>query len=260
MNINPILMESGGQALERRSGWMRSTESMESGAGKANREGTSVGTENATGFDFTDQLSKGLVGQVATPEWQGKVDLAQGVQIADRAMEVIEERLQQAKSDLAEIHKMFPPYPHGSRERAEFLNSYKSLRMQIDRLVFPPESDVASKIMGGMDPGKIPPEVGQFPVNSGHGGLGLLQPGKLVDDLKDYELPEIIEDLERASGVLYERRMSLEASAGKIFNQESGEEIVFTRLSLEVQEKFASFEITIGRPKTGIHQDLPTFD
>jgi hypothetical protein len=256
MSINPILMEGGGQALERRFGWLRSSESVESGAGKAVRDGTFTKAEEATGFDLADQLSKGLVGRVLTPERQEKIDLAQGAQIADRAMEAIEERLQQARADLTEIHKMFPPYPHGSQERADFLNSFKSLRMQIDKLVFPPESDIAAQILGGIPADDAPPETGQFPVNSGPGGLELLQPDKPVDELEDAELPAIIKDLERASGVLYERRMSLEASVGKMFNQEAGEE-VFTRMSIEVQEKFAAFDISIGRPKTGVHQDLP---
>ena len=256
MITNPIMVEGGGRVPERRTGWIRSTEQASAGVNKAlARDGTSGKPGTVSAFETVDQLSKGFVGSMLTPERQGKVELSQGIQIADRAMEAISERLQQAKDDLAEIHKMFPPYPHGSEERAEFLNSYKSLRMQIDRLTFPPESDVASQIMGSNSEGE-PPAVGQFPVNSGPEGLNLLELDKPVEDLADEELPALIEDLERASGVLYERRMSLKASAGKIFNQETGTEVEFAGLSVEVQEKFAVFESSIGRSKTGFHQDL----
>ncbi len=259
MNINPILMEGGGQALERRFGLLRSSESVESGAGKAVRDGTFIKAEEATGFDFADQLSKGLVGRVSTPERQEKLNLAHGAKVADHAMEAIEERLQQAKADLSEIHKMFPPYPQGSQERADFLKSFKSLRMQIDKLIFPPESDTAAHFLGGIPADATQSEIGQFPVNSGPGGLGLLELDKPVDEFEDVELPVIIKDLERASGVLYERRMSLEASVGRMFNQEPGEEVVFAKMSIEIQEKFSALDISIGRPGTGVHQDLPFF-
>jgi len=260
MNINPILMEGGGQALERRSGWLRAAERGSPDVARTASEGTSVKSEVTSGFDATDQLSKGLIGRVATSEWQGKIDFSQDIQVADQAMQAIDEKLQQAKADLTEIHKMFPPYPHGSQERADFLNSFKSLRMQIDKLVFPPESDTAAHILGGAPVGETPSEVGRFPVNPGTGGLELVEVEKPVEELGDEELPAILEDLDRASGVLHERRMSLEASVGKIFNQEAGEEIVFAKLSMEVQEKFAALDISMGRPQTGVHRDLPFLD
>ncbi len=255
MNINPILMESGGPLQTPRSSWMRSAESIDSGTAKAVRDGTSI--NNKERQDSVDQLSQGLVGRVATPEWQGKIELAQGVQVADRAMAAIDERLQEAKRDLTKIHKMFPPYPHGSEERAEFLKSYKSLRMQIDKLTIPPENNTAAQILGGRDGGDNPPEVGQFPVNSGDDGLGLLQPGNPIGDLEDDELPGIIEDLERASGIIGEHRKNLEKSAVKVLNVETGADAAFVEISNKVKEKLAASDFSISRSTTGVHQDLP---
>ncbi len=255
MITNPIMVDSGGQVPERRTGWIRSTEQGSAGVDKASRDGTSVKSGTVPAFDTVDQLSKGFVGSKLTPERQGDIELSHGIKVADQAMGAISENLQQAQDDLTEIRKMFPPYPQGSEERAEFLNSYKSLRMQNDKLTFPPESDMATQIMGGDSAGGSP-VVGQFPVSSGPEGLNLVELGKPVENLTDEELPALIEDLERASGVLYERRESLKASAGKMFNQETGTDEEFANLSVEVQDKFAAIDSSIGRSKTEFHQNL----
>jgi len=259
MITNPTIMESGSQPLERRVGWLRSGNSSSNrvGKGESNASRAETETGSGAGFDEVDQISKGLVGRIATPEWQGKIDLAQGVQIADRSMQAIDEKLQQAKDDLTRIHKMFPPYPHGSEEREALLNSYKSLRMQIDQLTFPPESDTAAQILGGERDSEKKSEVGQFPVHPGTGGLDLAELKTPVSELEDSELPALVEDLERASGVLNERRQGLEKSADKILKQKSGDEVVFAKLSSEIQGKLALLDNPMGRPKTGVHQDLP---
>jgi len=260
MITNPIIMDSGGRMLERRTDLLRVEHGGSTGVENVGsvRDGIATAADSASGFGSAGQLNKGIVGRILTPEWQGKIDLSQGIQIADQAMEAIEERLKQAKSDLTKIHKMFPPYPHGSEERADFLKSYKSLRMQIDKLTIPPENDISAQILGGKPVGdQVKSEVGQFPVHSGPEGLELIDIGKPIEDLSDDELPVLIADLGRASGVLYERRASLEESAGKIFNQKDGTEVEFINLSIEVKEKFATVDTSIVRSETGVHQELP---
>lgn len=261
MVTNPVVMEGAGQTLERRS-WQRSGNLDLFRVGKIEdseeRFDASIKAETGSVFDSVDQVSKGVIGRVATPEWQEEVDLAQGVQIADRSMQAIDEELQQAKNDLLKIRKMFPPYPHGSEEREALLNSYQSLRMQIDQLTFPPESDTAAQILGdeaGTENGE--PGVGRFPVNSGAGGLELVELEKTVSELEDSELPALIEDLDRASGVLAERRQGLKESAGKVFGKKSGEEQLFAKMSDEVREQLANTSFSLGRSETGVHQDLP---
>ncbi|MEA1921914.1 MAG: hypothetical protein U9N63_04595 [Pseudomonadota bacterium] len=237
MIINPIIMEGGGQVLERRANppGLTRAPNQRRADGVSSEEGV---FETSSRFEFFDQLSKGLGGRVVTPEWQQKTGLSREVQVADQAMEEIDQGIQQAKKDLIEIRKMFPPYPHGSEERAELLNSYKSLRLQIDQLTFPPE--VESLLEDGV--------------------LGLVELNDPVEELKDSELPAVIENLERVSGVLSARRASLEVSVKKIFNQETGGEAEIFKLSYEAQEQLAAFDLSMGRPKTGVHQDLPFLD
>ena len=246
MIINPVIMDSGApQVLERRLAPPTGLSRASGPQVRADRAAFRGDVESA--FIETDQLSKGLGGRVVTPEWQHKIGLSHEIQVADQAMEEIDQELQQAKKDLIEIRKMFPPYPQGSEERAELLNSYKSLRLQIDQLTFPPE--IESLL-----------EEDQFPVSPGEGGLELIKLNGPVEELKDSELPALIEDIERASGVLYDRRMSLELSSKKTINQEVGEDVVFSKLSVEVQEQLAAYDFSMGRPKTGVHQDLPFLD
>ena len=245
MIINPIVTDSGApQVLERRSappGLARAPGQQVRAERVAFRGDFS---ESVSGPESSDQLSKGLGGRVVTPEWQQKIGLSHEIQVADQAMEEIDQELQQAKKDLIEIRKMFPPYPHGSEERAELLNSYRSLRLQIDQLTFPPEVELLL-------------EDSQSSAHSGEGDLALVGLKGPVEELEDSELSALIEDLERASGALYERRMSLEVSSKKIFNQETSEDVVFSKLSVEVQERLAAYDFSMGRPKTGVHQDLP---
>ena len=259
MNSNQIALNlEGGYGLQRRlssSGSARSPGSVQTtrpeevpGRGDYSR---------IKGLAGEDQLSKGLVGRVATVEWQQKVELSSSIGVADQVMGEIYESLQEAKRDLSEIIKIFPPYPHGSEERAELLNSYRSLRLQIDKMVFPPENDMAAQILGGDKDGSLPLEFQGFRVDSGSAGLDLVVPQVSVDGPEDKEIPALIDDLERASGVLKERRMNLRITAAATFNQESGEEAFYVNLSFETRERLAAFDATLGRPETGIHNDLP---
>ena len=205
-----------------------------------------------------DQLSKNSVGRVATLEWQQKYELTQNIGVADQAMREIDGRLQEAKDDLTEIVKMYPPYPHGSEERAEFLNSYHSLRMQVDNLIFPPEYDLAAQILGGEEPSdSLPLEFRGLQVDTGSSGLDLMVLKGAVDDLTDEEIPAVIDDLERASGVVKERRKSLQASASVAFDKSEEDESLYAELSLEIGDSLAATDVTLGRPETGIHKDLP---
>ena len=258
MNSNQIALNvGGGYGLQRRlppPGLARSP-GLTPTAGPEDGPDHTESTQT-TGLAKEDQLSKGF-GRVATVEWQQKVELSYSIGVADRVMGEIDEKLQEAKRDLIEIVKMFPPYPHGSEERTELLNSYRSLRLQIDKLTFPPENGMAAQILGGAQDGSLPSEFRGFQVDSGSAGLDLVVSQVPVDDLEDEEIPALIGDLERASGVLRERRMSLQITAAATFNKESGEETFYVNLSLEAREQLAAFDATMGRPETGIHNDLP---
>lgn len=202
--------------------------------------------------------NRGLVGRVSTVERQQNINLSYSVGVADRAMGEIDEKVNEAKHDLIEMTKMFPPYPHGSEERAALLNSYSSLRMQIDKLTFPPESDLAAQILGGSAGDEmLPAELSGFQVGAGKEGLDLLVPQVAVDELKDYDFPPLIDDLDRAAALLQERRMSLHDTISAIFNQDGGDEALYVKLSLELKEQLSAFDATMGREKTGLHNDFP---
>ncbi|MCD6429747.1 MAG: hypothetical protein J7L57_00810 [Deltaproteobacteria bacterium] len=203
---------------------------------------------------------RGLVGRVATVEWQQRINLSYSVGVADRAMGEIDEKVNEAKRDLVEMTKMFPPYPHGSEERVALLNSYRSLRMQIDKLTIPPESEIAAKILGGSESvgeDGLPVELQGFQVDAGKEGLDLLIPSVLVNEMEDDEFGPVIDNLNRAAALLQERRMSLHDTISAIFNQDGGDEALYVKLSLELKEQLSAFDATMGREKTGLHNDFP---
>ena len=211
-------------------------------------------------------LDRGPVGRVATVEWQQKITLSHGVGVADRAMGEIDEKVNEAKSDLIEMTKMFPPYPHGSEERMELLNSYRSLRLQIDQLTFPPESELASQIMrgsGSADDAGLPVELQGFQVDSGKEGLELLIPLVPVNEMEDAEFLPVIDDLDRASALLNERRTDLHDTISAMLSEDGGsddDEAIYVKLSLELKEQLGAFDATMGREKTGLHNDFPHLD
>lgn len=254
MNINQIVLNLGeGHGLQTRRlsppGRARSPGLVRTEEGGPNRSQSA----QALGPADRDQLSQGLAARVATVERQQKVELSYGIRVVDQVMEEIDSKLRGARLDLFELVKIFPPYPQNSEERADLLNSYRSLRLQIDKLTFPPESDMATRILGGVKDGFLPLDFRGFQVDSGPAGLALVRP---QIPIKDEELPALIDDLDRASGVIKERRTNLRIAAAATFNQEDGDETFYVNMSLEARDQLAAFDATLGRPETGIHNDL----
>jgi hypothetical protein len=263
MNISQITLNVGGsqEGLRRLSspGLPRAP-----GVGKAEKATAgAMRPESVSGSNLEsgDILDRGPVGRVVTVEWQEKMTLSHSVGVTDRAMVEIDEKVNEAKADLIEMTKMFPPYPHGSEERAELLNSYRSLRMQIDKLTFPPENELAARILGESGDSLLPPELQGFQVGSGKDGLDLLDPLVPVDEMDDADFLPVIDDLDRASSLLNERRMDLRDTISAIFNKDSSnEEAFYVKLSLEIKEQLSAFAGTMGREKTGLHNDFPHVD
>lgn len=59
------------------------------------------------------------------------------VRIADQALQQTEANVEQMKSEVQAILKMYPPYPPGSEERVEMLKRYAGLREEIEELTLP---------------------------------------------------------------------------------------------------------------------------
>jgi DNA repair exonuclease SbcCD ATPase subunit len=207
--------------------------------------------------DNSDRLSKGVAGRAVTAGWQGKAKLSRGIEKADQAMGEINQEVEKAKQDLSKIVKMYPPYPQDSKERAELLNSYLGLRKQIEKLTVPPESDLAAEILGGSEKSDLPEELTGFTVDAGPQGLDLVESPVAGEELRDEDLPPLIEDLERASETLQEKRQALRLSAAEFFGLDEKRESDYVRLSAETKDQLSSVP-TAGmiRQSSGIHIDL----
>lgn len=265
MNSNQIALNlGGGQEVQR----CLSSSGLARAPGVANKESTDSDARRFENLHTSNSgsgviLDQGPVGRVATVEWQQKITLSCSVGVADRVMGEIDEKVNEAKRDLVEITKMFPPYPHASKERVELLNSYSSLRLQIDKLTFPPGNELAAQIMGGSgsagDNG-LPVKLQGFQVNAGKDGLDLLILPRPLNEMGDDEFAPVIDDLDRAAALLQERRMSLHDTISAMFNQDRDDEALYVKLSLELKEQLSAFSATMGRGKTGLHNDLSRID
>ncbi|HDS15792.1 MAG TPA: hypothetical protein ENN66_04120 [Proteobacteria bacterium] len=205
----------------------------------------------------SDRLVRSAVGRVATREWRENVELSYGVRGADQAMVEIGERLGEAKADLTKIVKMFPPYPRDSDERVELLNSYRSLRAQIDRLTFPPDNESAAQIMNGSD--LLPVDYQGFAVVPGEEGLALMEPAAPLNELEDDELVPLIDDLTRAEAILADRRLTLQKTLSGGDGSESDASL-YDEMSLRVGKRIGEVAFSLGRQETGMHVDLLYID
>ena len=103
-------------------------------------------------------------------------------------------------------------------------------------------------------------ELQGFQVNAGKEGLDLLIPQVPVSEMEDDDFGSVIDDLDRVSALIQERRMGLHDTISAIFNQDGGDEALYVKLSLELKEQLGAFDATMGREKTGFHNDFPRQD
>lgn len=71
----------------------------------------------------------------------------QGNQVAKtvRQLDSVLENVDKMRSNLTQIVKMYPPYPHDSSERAKILSEVSGLRQLTEQLTIPPPYDVLVK-------------------------------------------------------------------------------------------------------------------
>lgn len=154
--------------------------------------------------------------------------VAINVRAADSAMEAIGKVIDQMKATLEVIVKNYPPFPAGSEERAKLLNSYNSLRKQIDQLTIPPKNKGAMKILADPainkdagDWGVILGEDGQTltlhnqQVHTGETGLNIPE---ISENATDEMINQAIANLERAQYDLNDKRSDLNMEAVNIKN------------------------------------------
>ena len=69
---------------------------------------------------------------------------AKFVRHTDAVLEKASNQVELMKKPLESIIKNFPPFPAGSKERADLLKSYISLRKEIDKMSVPPPLDAST--------------------------------------------------------------------------------------------------------------------
>ena len=174
----------------------------------------------------------------------GLESVAIGIRGADKAMEAIEEHLDQ----MIETVKLFPPYPEGdnSEERIKMLRSFNGIRQLIDQLTIPPQDDLGQAILS--DPALNPdvPDswpvivnergdvktIGRREVHTGPTGLDipeiteadLTANGEIGGPLSQQKLDDIAANLENAKAILRQRRDALGSDAAAIGRAKSSNE------------------------------------
>lgn len=144
--------------------------------------------------------------------------VAQNIRNTDKTMKKVEIYIDRMQDNLLKIVKQFPPFPRGSEERVRILNSFQSLRKQIDQLTIPPKGEYAVKIMADPD---LVPEAGDWDielsnglrktirsrqVHSGPTGLNLPELSEKVDDEK---IQAAVKGLDAAKATLRQRQYGL---------------------------------------------------
>ena len=150
-------------------------------------------------------------------------NVAMTIRTADTTMDSIGKIIDQMKAQLEVIIKNYPPFPPGSEDRVKLLNSFNTLKRQIDQLTIPPNNRGVWKILA--DPATIP-EAGDWTILAGANGekriihneqvhtgpTGLNIPDIQVD-ATDQQISGMIDTLGTAKNTLTNRRSALEMEA-----------------------------------------------
>ena len=94
--------------------------------------------------------------------------VASNIRLTNTALDSIGKKIDQMHDQLNTHVKNFPPFLPGSEERVKFLKSFNTFRKQIDSMTFPPDYEVAKKIMA--DPAVVP-GAGDWEIVVGKNGL-----------------------------------------------------------------------------------------
>ncbi len=140
-------------------------------------------------------------------------------------MDTIEQNLQQMRTALESIVKIYPPYPPESVQRVEALRQFSALRNMIDKLANPTHQNRHEKIMGSFDTTPLPKDgllrlqvqgedlrIHHQPVHTGQSGLNIPEAS---DDMSDKHLDEILTMTVTAQETLKIRRRNFLSDANR---------------------------------------------
>lgn len=146
--------------------------------------------------------------------------LLRQAEAVDAIFQEASSKLDQMKDSLQGIFKNYPPYPPGSRERAERLQQYDALRRQIEKLR-PPENreQAGSEKKSASDTLPTPEKIWDLAFDeqgrirtvstdqeSAAGNTDILQIPVLQDNAPDETIREVAERIERLSESIQRKR------------------------------------------------------
>ena len=189
-----------------------------SGAPRADtvREGnlSPPGPTGAQGGNETVAIEEGRNSQgriQAQKAVQGEV--AGRIRQAGALLDGVEEKINKMDEALTGIVKHYPPFPPGSKERVQHLESFSAFRKEIERLTFPPDpfSESAMEKKSG-DTGSPVPQF-SFPKME---DLRIPELSVGPSEATDEEIEIALGSLAKAKGLVEEKRQALQNGAEKI--------------------------------------------
>lgn len=128
----------------------------------------------------------------------------------------VEEKIDRMNDSLTGIVKHYPPFPPGSEERVQRLESFSAFRKEIERLTFPPEpfGDTIVETHSGETDVSVPPFA--FPAMA---ELGIPELGVGPSEATEEEIHDALESLAKAKGLVDEKRQALQNGAEKVLNR-----------------------------------------
>ncbi len=195
---------------------------------RLDRLASQAGSAAQSGGVTSEKAGQVIIARTA-PEFQRLTALhersnavAATIRTMDQAMEAAGTTIDAMKKELEVVTKSYPPFPHGSEERARRLRSYAALRTMIDKLTIPPEEDARTRsdnertsVQATMDewtvaigPNGIARTVQTEQVQTGPLGLRLpeLTP---PDTVSDQDIASAVQQLDDATTALSSRRVRL---------------------------------------------------
>lgn len=153
--------------------------------------------------------------------------VARQIREVDETMRQVEGHVQQMKTTLEDVVKVFPPYPKESTERIEALKQFSSIRKMIDQLTFPPPDDSPAKILGDpqasdqagdwqLENGKgrqVSLTIQRQPIHTGAGGLDI---PALSTDASDDQLHQAVGRLGQAQKTVASRHQDFVSDANRV--------------------------------------------
>jgi hypothetical protein len=138
--------------------------------------------------------------------------LATSINRVASALEKLDLKVGSMKSQLAAIIKNYPPFPPGSDERVQLLQSYASIRKEIEEITFPPSYKAllnAKQLQHGLD-GNTPLQKGTVAAGEATGIVLPATPSAYADD---DAIRSAISELNGTQDVITSQRAGLVAGA-----------------------------------------------